>query len=73
MPCGISQDLRPPKDILEFGDDLCTALSNILLHKLEMDGGLSSLEEDLRYGYFWNQGIKLLHIGGCHFGFSSDT
>ncbi len=59
--------------MLEFGGDLCTVLSDILLHKLEMAGGLSSLEEGLRYGYFWNQGIKLHHIGGCHFGLGSGT
>ncbi len=32
-----------------------------------MAGALSSFEEPLRYGYFWNQGVKLHHIGGCHF------
>ncbi len=51
----------------------CAVLSDILLHKLEMDGGLSSLEEGQRYGYFWGQGIKLHHLGGCHFGLGSDT
>ncbi len=73
MPCIISHILRSPGDILEFGADICTVLSDILLHKLKMAGGLSSLEEGLRYGYFWNQGIKLNHIGGCHFGLGSDT
>ncbi len=38
-----------------------------LLHKLQMAGTLSSFEEPLRHGYFWNQGVKLHHIGGCHF------
>ncbi len=25
------------------------------------------LRSPLRYGYFWNQGVKLHHIGWCHF------
>ena len=40
---------------------------------LKMVGALISLEVHQRYGYFWIQGIKLHHIGGCHFLFGSDT
>ena len=67
MPCEKTQHLRASKDILKFDGDLCTALRDVLLHKLQMAGALSSFEEPLRYGYFWNQGVKLHHIGGCHF------
>ena len=73
VPFGISSNLMPPGDILEFDGDLCTALWDVLLHKLKMAGALISLEVHQRYGYFWNQGIKLHHIGGCHFWFGSDT
>ncbi len=34
VPCGISLDLKPPGYIFEIGDDVCTVLSDILLHKL---------------------------------------
>ena len=67
MPCEKTQHLRVSKDILKFDGDFCTALRDILLHKLQITGALSSFEEPLRYGYFWNQGVKLHHIGGCHF------
>ncbi len=53
--------------IFEIDGGLCTALGDVLLHKLQMAGALISLGVHQRCGYFWNQGIKLHHIGGCHF------
>ncbi len=63
----IFSDLGLLEDLFNFGDGLCCALRDLLLHKLQMAGALCSFEEPLRYGYFWNQGVKLHHIGWCHF------
>ena len=67
MPGENFTDLGLLEDLFSFVDGLCSALRDVLLHKLQMAGALSSFEEPLRYWYFLNQGVKLHHIGGCHF------